>query len=259
MTAKPGTGTPGGTGRSWLLRPAPRPDAAARLILFHHAGGSGNFYRHWAGALPEHVELVIVVLPGRERLRTLPFITDFEEAVRGAGAELASCLDRPFVVFGHSLGAHLAYRVLSRLEPGQAELLCHFVPSANHAPSWFQHVGLAPLSQQQDDEFMASFVARGAVPAQVVQTPGFLELLLPIFRADQLLGESIGKVPGVPKLDCPITAVGGQDDVFDRKVLEGWREIAGGPFAVRMFSGGHFYLDQALPALCDLLVASLAE
>jgi medium-chain acyl-[acyl-carrier-protein] hydrolase len=55
-------------------------------------------------------------------------------------------------------------------------------------------------------------------------------------------------------LDCRICAYGGVDDAnVRREHLEAWKEQTTGSFAVRMFAGGHFFLETAREELIRAL------
>src|SRR5688572_103167 len=115
---------------SMIVRPQPRPEAELRLLCFHHAGGGTAFFVPWAAALPAHIELVAIRLPGRESAFSRPRFTDLDKAVDAVCAALAPLLDRPFALFGHSLGALIAYRVAQNLDRPPRHLFC----SAFRAP-----------------------------------------------------------------------------------------------------------------------------
>ena len=74
-------------------------------------------------------------------------------------------------------------------------------------------------------------------------------LLLPPMRADLTIAETHRYVDG-PPLDCPITAFGGQDDErASRDDLAAWAAHTSDRFAVQIFPGDHFFLQQTTAAL----------
>src|SRR5690606_41003133 len=108
-------GNPMTPARSWLRRFQPRPGARIRLVCLPHAGGGANAYRSWAALLPPGVDLVCVQYPGREdRLAEAP-VDDMAAAVGAIARELAPLLDRPYALFGHSMGSAVGYELARRL------------------------------------------------------------------------------------------------------------------------------------------------
>ncbi|MCE7986001.1 MAG: thioesterase [Caldilinea sp. CFX5] len=115
----------------WLRRLKPNPQARLRLFCFPFAGGSASVYRTWPTLLAERqpdVEVGAVQLPGREnRLNEKPF-THIAPLVDALITALHAELDRPFALFGHSMGAIVAYELaqaLTRLGNPPAHLLVH--------------------------------------------------------------------------------------------------------------------------------------
>lgn len=93
----------------------PRPAARVRLICIPFAGSSANSYREWSTYLPAHVEVVPIPLPGRGNHLDEP-ATDSAEMLAGRVLDgLVSYLDRPFALFGHGMGALIAFELARQL------------------------------------------------------------------------------------------------------------------------------------------------
>src|SRR3546814_9216297 len=106
-----------------------------RLFCFHHAGGGAAFFTPWASALPAQIELVAVRLPGRESTLGRPRFTDMDDAVEAVCTAVLPLLDRPSAIFGHSLGALVAYRTALSLERAERRYALHLFCSAFRARS----------------------------------------------------------------------------------------------------------------------------
>src|SRR5262249_4980901 len=89
----------------WILFPLPNPAAALRLFCFHYAGGSAQAFHSWPGRLPPNVEMGAIQLPGRGHRLGEAHIRGLLPLSRIVARELLPYLDKPFVFFGHSLGA----------------------------------------------------------------------------------------------------------------------------------------------------------
>src|SRR5580658_10416135 len=97
-----------------------------RLFCFHYAGATASIFRSWQGSLPAEVELVAVQLPGREYRLAEPLLTDMTQIVAALAEILPPLLDKPFVFFGHSMGALLGFdltRILRARGLRQPELM----------------------------------------------------------------------------------------------------------------------------------------
>lgn len=244
------------TADGWLHRPAARPRATVNLICFSHAGGAASSFRLWPAKLPSWVEVSAIQLPGRggrwreSPIRSLPALVD---AIIPA---LMPYLRRPFAFFGHSMGAVLASEVSRVLVENKGTPPLHLFVSSRrppHLPSSEPHLHNLP-----DHEFIREIDQRyGGFPSELLHSPDLLTLLAPL-RADITALETFHAVKQAP-LPCPISAFGGASDRrVPRDHLEAWRDQTDGPFRVRMFPGGHFYVDSQRDALLADISATLA-
>ena len=228
----------------WLVRFRANPAATLRLICFHHAGGGASAYRPWLNELPAGIELCAVQLPGREaRLREAPF-TRLSDLVPVATEAIQPVLDLPFVLFGHSLGAMVAFEVARALAQRGGPQPARLVLSGRRAPTRPER---GPrVSHLPTPEFLDEVQRRwDGIPAAVLEEPELLELLLPTLRADLSIVESYVHVPG-PPLECPLSCFGGADDPsVDAADLAAWRDHTGSAFSLRMFPGSHFFVQTA--------------
>jgi medium-chain acyl-[acyl-carrier-protein] hydrolase len=226
-------------------------DAARQLFCFAHAGGGPSFFRSWRAPLAPEIAVRRVLLPGREsRLEEPPF-RHITELVGPLCAALEPYLDQPYALFGHSMGAVVAFEVArwfsGSSRPGPACLIV----SGRRAPGLPS--GRQRLSQLPDDEFVAEVGRLNGIPPEVLSEPELVEMVLPALRADYELAETYQPVSG-GRLDCPVAAYLGTDDPeVDFAGMLRWREVTTGEFAVRVFGGDHFYLKGGRPDVLDAL------
>src|SRR5918992_135353 len=88
---------------------------AGQLFCFAHAGGGSSFFRPWRAALAPEAAVRPIMLPGRESRLDEPPYRRLPDLVESLSEALQPCLDRPYALFGHSLGAVIAYEVARRL------------------------------------------------------------------------------------------------------------------------------------------------
>lgn len=224
----------------WILRQPPRPDATLRLFCFPHAGGSAWVFRRWSSWMPAEVEVCAIQLPGHGNRIREPAFAEFEPLVENMAASLQTEMQRPFVFFGHSLGALLAFELARRVRDRiGAEPLC-LVVSGHNAPHLPEE--LDDVSNLDDAALIEQLRQLRCTPEQVLQNRELMKLMLPVIRADFAVCQSYVYRETQP-LHCPLTVFGGiQDPRTDRAGLEGWRRHTQGPFRLRFFSGDHFFL-----------------
>src|SRR6266852_2720465 len=95
----------------WWVRYKPNPQAALRLLCFPYAGGTASVFRTWHLALPGEVEVYGIQLPGRAKRFVEPAFTRAPDLVEVLAPALESLLDKPFVFFGHSMGATVGFEL----------------------------------------------------------------------------------------------------------------------------------------------------
>ncbi|MGW4113681.1 thioesterase II family protein [Actinosynnema sp. NPDC004786] len=241
----------------WIVGPPAGRPPALRLFCLPHVGGAASAYEPWRGALGEDVEVCPVELPGRQtRLRERP-VDRLGPLVDALASALGDELDVPYAVFGHSLGALVAFelaRELRRRGAGEPRVLFASGGAAPRLPRLRRPVHDAP-----DDRVIALLKTLGGLPDDVLDEPELLRLFLPTIRADFAVFETYGYRPE-PPLACPVVVFTGREDVeVPPARVAPWSAESTGPFASHVLPGGHFFVHTARPALLDLVRAALAE
>lgn len=239
----------------WVARRRPRPHARFRLFCFPYAGGNASIFRTWPDGLPAHVEVCPVQLPGRgTRLREPPF-TRLSPLIHALAQGLFPLLDKPFALFGHSLGALVSLELARHLRRQYGLHPVRLIISACPAP---QIPFLdPPMHTLPDEEFVAKLRRLNGTPKEVLEHEELMEIVLPFLRADFALYETHVYSPE-PPLNCPISIFGGlQDRNVSHGDLQAWREQTTGSFSLRMFPGDHFFLNTTQPLLLQVLAQEL--
>ncbi|WP_327358775.1 thioesterase II family protein [Streptomyces sp. NBC_01304] len=246
------TGIPGDS--PWFRNYRPAPDAPTRLFCLPHAGGSASFYFPVARALAPRTEVFGVQYPGRQDRRDEPAVRDLEtladqicDALRPAADE------RPYALFGHSMGAILGFLIARRMEAegiGPAEL---FV-SGRRAPVLDRDDSRQPGT---DEEVIAEIRALDGTGGELLEDPEMLDMILPALRGDYAAVRRYRYRPGA-SLSCPVTAFTGDDDPkADVDEVRAWEGLTLGGFRLRVLPGGHFFLvdqqDEVLGTVAERL------
>ncbi|WP_327356202.1 thioesterase II family protein [Streptomyces sp. NBC_01304] len=218
--------------------PTPPEKPSLRLFCIPYAGGSSYVYRGWQRAFPAGIDVCPIELPGRGTRIRDPLPTDLDALVDDILATMDDRLDGPFALFGHSFGAALAFEAATRLE-ATGRPPAHLAVAAYRAPS------SAPVTDSDarlpDAQFREVLRKMGGTPAELLDDDAFMEMAMPVIRADMLLADAYGdRTP--PPLSCPVSTHGGADDWFTQADLKAWSRHAGGRFAMHEYPGGHFFL-----------------
>lgn len=241
----------------WLRCYAPRPHAAGRIVCFGPAGGSASFFRGWPARAGEDVEVCSLAYPGRERRIDEPALETMEELAAAIAAVLAPRLDRPTVLFGHSMGASVAYEVCARLERRGGRRPAGLVVSGRPAPrrNRLRPDDTAGLS---DEAICARLRLLGGTPAEVLGEPGMRELAVAACRTDfELLGR-YRPAPAEPLQTPLLVYYGERDPAVDPDDVRPWTEESERVAGVRGFDGEHFFCLEHEAAVVAGVAAFLA-
>lgn len=238
----------------WFTNFQRSADAPLRLFCFPYAGGGANLYREWARLL-DNVEVVAAQLPGRERRILESPIDGMPDLVAHLVRSMEPLLDKPFFLFGHSMGALLAYELASQMQQLGSPMPHHVFLSAYRSPD------RVPRNKQlhglPDLEFMDELRRYGGTPDELLRNPEARELFLPMLRADFKLHET-HVFHERPPLRCPITTlVGTHDRIVTAAEMSGWAEKTASSCRQTTITGGHFFLHESRDKVLCLLQAHI--
>lgn len=240
---------------AWLKSSRPNPEAELRLFCFPFAGGGASVFARWGHLLPNRIEVTAVQPPGREERLGEPAFRRADQLIDELLPRLAPMADRPYALFGHSMGAFLAYETARALSARDRPPV-HLFVSAQRAP----HLPLnRPTSYDLPDaRFEARLRALNGTDDAALESRELMELLLPLLRSDFELSETyVRRVQA--QIDCPITVFGGASDAeVDRHGLAAWEEVTRGPVRIEMFDGDHFFLRPHVRELLQIIDTALS-
>lgn len=241
----------------WLRdqNPPTQLTGGIRLFCFAHAGAGASTFHGWPELVGPGVQVTAVQLPGHEdRIRERAH-EDLEALLGELVPVLAGAVDGPYALFGHSMGALVAYEAARRLVVQGVPAPVHIFASAlgaPHAPYRTRYVSTLP-----EKEFKRAMVTMSGLPKEAVQEPAFLSLLLPTLRADFRLCESYEHVDSAP-LPCRLTVLTGADDDVAPLDLALWRELNTGRFRIRVIDGDHHFVVTHRRQVAEVVRAGLA-
>jgi surfactin synthase thioesterase subunit len=244
------------SGGEWVRRFHPSGEDGVRLVCFPHAGGSASYFFPTSQALAPGIETLAMQYPGRQDRRSEPCVESIPELADRAFEALRPWEDRPLVFFGHSMGSILAFEVAWRFQQKTGAPPAWLFASGYPAPSRLRG-GTVHL---RDDAGIVEELRRSGGTDDVwLADEDLMATILPPTRADYKAIETHPRTFDAV-LDCPLTMLTGDSDHQTTIAeAESWREHTSGAFDLRVFSGGHFYLDQHGPELLDLISATVKD
>ncbi|MGX7824485.1 thioesterase II family protein [Actinokineospora sp. 24-640] len=246
---------PANTTDRWIRRFHPAPGAKARLLVLPHAGGAASYYFPLSRELAPDIEVLSVQYPGRQDRRDEPFVESVADFADVLADIVEPYTDSPLALFGHSMGASVAFELALRLRECGVPPTC-LVASGRRAPVAHRD---ERVHERDDAGLLAEIRSLDGTQGPLLNDPEILAMVLPAIRADYRVAETYRHTPGTP-LACPIAVLIGEDDPkVTRAEAERWAEHTTGPCAVEAFPGGHFYLADRQPAVAARVAAHVTR
>lgn len=223
----------------WMYQPERRPQARLRLFCFPYAGGAAPIFRPWPQSLSEDIEVMALRLPGKElRLREQPY-RSVDEVIANIVPALRPLLDKPFALFGHSMGATLAYE-LSKVLINDDIKPQHLFISACRSPITPRRK--KTMHNMPHNEFRSVLQKMNGTPQTILNDDELFALLEPGLRADLEVIEKWG-YSSVPPINVPISVFYGENDqeVFPGEV-QGWKQVTNEACRLHRIDGDHFFM-----------------
>ena len=237
------------TKNPWLFMNALDPRARLYLFCFPYAGGTAQVFNSWQAAFPPQtgIQVCPVQYPGRSNRMREPAFTDCRLLVEAFLPHMIPLLDKPFALFGHSMGAIVAFEVARALRRQGGLNPTHLFVSGRSAP---QVPHKEPYTYNlPDDEFTEELRRLNGTPPEVLEHAELMQLMLGIIRADFALTQTYVYTQE-PPLTCPISVFGGLDDTdVEREDLAPWCKETTSGCSVRIFAGDHFFIHACEPTV----------
>jgi surfactin synthase thioesterase subunit len=233
---------------------------AANLFCIPHAGGSATSYYSWMSKWDQRFRIIPLELPGRGiRFKDQAYET-IEEVVADFYDVIQPHMETgvPYALFGHSMGAIIAFELCHKLSRSGGAKPIHCFFSGSKAP----HLVVLESEERREwtnEKIIQKITTLGGTPQAVLQDEEMLKLYLPQIRSDFLMLDDykfdINRAP----LDINISVIGGKEDDITKEELIVWRQNTTGMCNVNLFAGGHFYLFHTVQRITDYVRTRLYE
>jgi surfactin synthase thioesterase subunit len=244
-------------GPAWVRIFHPNECDLPNLICLPYAGGSASSYFALSAHLSGAVAVMAVQYPGRQDRYVEPAVVAMDDLVDGLVEAVRPVADRPYALFGHSMGALVAYELALRLERDGAPAPLRLFASGRRSPSRLRSND--EQHRKPEADLVRYVLSLGGIAPEVLRDPDLRAMVLPVLRADLALVERYRAEPG-SRVACPITVlVGDRDPVVDRDEALAWQEHTRAGCELMTFAGGHFYLRHHLSELARTVHDRLAR
>ncbi|MCF8257157.1 MAG: alpha/beta fold hydrolase [Flavobacteriales bacterium] len=208
------------------------------LLTLPFAGGNETSYGFLRPFLPKGWEMVSMTQPGKGTRISEPPLTDIHAIVGCYLAQFDEMVKGPYAIYGHSMGAMLAYLLTHRLAETGRPLPQHLFLSSFPAPA---HHHDRHRGTMTDEQFIAHMRTLGGLPPAVLDEPKLLRIILPMLRADIAAIDSYRYLDHEP-LAVPITVMFGSQETALVSSVRDWQQESMFPLRLQRFDGGHFFI-----------------
>lgn len=202
----------------------------------------------WVDSLPCTIKVHPILLPGRGSRINDPIPEKLKDVISYIMTDIKSYLDRPFAIFGYSMGALIGFelcralQVLNVRKPNHLFVASYPSPTRSRSKPW--------LHEQSDVALLAKIQRLGGA---VLENRELMKVILPVLRSDLRFCETYEYSEG-RALDCPISVFCGRSDplvVVDQ--LSEWGQLTKQKCIVDLFYGGHFFIETAEKRVLEII------
>ncbi|MGX1274351.1 thioesterase II family protein [Streptomyces phaeoluteigriseus] len=213
---------------------------AAHVVFCPHAGGAASYLAPFTRHFPAAFDLSAVQYPGRQERLGEPLVPSIEALADHLVPILRQFATTavPLVLFGHSMGASVAFEAALRLAAEAPVAPCRLVVSGRAAPSVPRTHGYATT----DEGILDDLEKLGGTQVEFLRDPELRDLFLPALRNDY--GAVARYRPtGEAVLDAPLLCLTGERDPrVSVEAAAAWKNHTSERFRLESFPGGHFFL-----------------
>ncbi|MBF0163570.1 MAG: thioesterase [Magnetococcales bacterium] len=228
-----------------------------QLFCLPYAGGNAYAFLGLGKHVDDFIRTVPLEPPGRGRRGQEPLLTSIEAITEDLANLIRGCLEGPYALIGHSLGAYLANLVIRRLIDLGVETPRHLFVSGAAGPTRPKKSKL--IHGLSKEAFLAEVSQYGGLPQQVLAHQELIDYFEPILRADFQAVETHHYQPSDP-LPVPITALtGAKDSIVTLDLVRLWQAETRHPLTIEHFPGDHFFIFEAWPRIGEIVSKTLME
>lgn len=232
--------------------------SSIKLFCIPYAGGTAIIYESWKRRLGESIELIPLELKGRGSRGKEKFYNNFDEAVDDLYDKIKSVLKREdcYAIFGHSMGALIAYELTHKLTRNNYKEPMHLFLSGRYPPHIKKSKGM--IRSKSDEELIQAISELNPDAKEIYENKKWAGYFLTIIRSDFEMLESYEFTPSRDKLNCKISLLNGNRDIgVGKDEVKEWDRYTNETCTFYEFNGGHFFINYDARKIIEIINSSL--
>lgn len=224
------------------------------LFCIPFAGGNRYSFLQLEKTIGSALNVIPLDYPGRGTRYGEPLLKRLDALCDDLFNQIATQLQEPYAIYGHSMGGLLAYLLIRKIKEERLPLPVHLFISGSRAPSMRRDTPI--YHQLPRPEFIEKLRSLGGTTDEILNSQEILELYEPILRADFEAVETYEHEYGEP-FDIPVTVFNGLSDKISREQAEAWQRETTYPLILREFPGDHFFILEHTTAIASMIVRNV--
>ncbi|ATP92836.1 thioesterase [Bacillus altitudinis] len=214
-----------------------------QLICFPFAGGYSASYRPLFEQLKDTAEVTAAEPPGHGT-NLMPLETSIDRLAELYKEGLTGKLNRPFILFGHSMGGLVVYRLTQLLEKEGIDPAAVVISAIQPPQTKRQR-----LTHLSNEAFVQHIAEMGGIPKELLENKPMMDYFTPSLRADYQALESFQHTDKTI-IESPVYLLNGKQDKKCMEDTDGWLTWAN---AIERtdFEGGHMYINTHLEQFAE--------
>jgi surfactin synthase thioesterase subunit len=214
------------------------------LFCFPYAGGSASFYREWKFD-DDVIEVIPLEYPGHGSKYSEPLcehMTDLTDILlkEMETKHQMNSLEN-ISLFGHSMGAIVAYEIAAKLEERDDNKVEHLFISSKSSPKY----KVDQIDCSNTKHLKQSLEKIGGTNKELLETEDFMNIFLPIIQSDlNVLANYHREKKRGKKVGNKAVLLLGSNDTVTKESIESWNEYIEHIEGLHILKGDHFYIKQ---------------
>lgn len=231
------------------------------LFCLPPAGSSASLYSSWNTLANNNINIIPIEYPGHGALVRQPLTHNPDELADLIVTKIKSHLDHPFMIFGHSIGAALIWRIENKIRQTPLKEQLKLLIISGRPESEFSSK-MEPKRFLNRSGMINALKHYNAVPDELLQNEDAMDFFLNILRNDFHLNDNMLQ-DKISKTDTPLLVFYGKDDpdIPAPEQMLAWEKHSSQWLGCHPLPGGHFFFNDnsSLKTMIDKICLITSE